>query len=74
MKISISQVRERMISNEKIREMFYHIPNLRELIAIRQCRFIGKVVRGPFCHPPKQILTAWCNNKRPTEEPIMTKN
>ena len=27
--------------------MFYRIPNIRELLAIRQCRFIGKVVRGP---------------------------
>ena len=72
MKISMSQVKENRISNEKIREMFYHIPNLRELIAIRQCRFIGKVVRGPNCHPPKQILTAWCNNKRPTGAPIIT--
>ena len=72
MKISMSEVQERRISNEKIREMFYHIPNLRELIAIRQCRFIGKVVRGPNCHPPKQILTAWCNNKRPTGAPIIT--
>ena len=72
MKISMSGVKERRISNERIREMFYHIPNLRELIAIRQCRFIGEIVRGPNCHPPKQILTAGCNNKRATGAPIMT--
>ena len=54
MKMSMSEVKDRKINNEKLRDMFYHIPNIRELIAIRQCRFIGKVVRGPRSHPPKK--------------------
>lgn len=72
MKIKMSEVRDKKLNNEKLQDMCYHIPNIRELIAIRQCRFIGKVVRGPNTHPPTKILTAWCNNKRPTGAPIMT--
>ena len=74
MKIKMSEVKERKINNEKLRDMFYHIPNIRDLIALRECRFIGKVAsRGPNAHPSKKYyVTAWCNNKRPTGAPIMT--
>ena len=53
MKIKMSEVRDRKINNEKVRDVFYHIPDARELIAIRQCRFIGKVVIDVNSHPPK---------------------
>merc|ERR1712115_772112 len=54
MKVSMSKVKDRKLNNEKLRDMFYHIPNIRELSAIRQCRCIGKIVRGPKSHPPKK--------------------
>jgi len=60
----MSQVEEEKITNEKVRKIFFNIPDLRSLIAIRQCRFIGRVIRGPNNNPPKLLLTAWCNNKR----------
>ena len=41
-------------------------------VTIRQRRFIGKVVRDPNTHPPKKVLTAWYNSKRPTGAPIIT--
>ena len=34
-KIKMSEVRDRKINNERLRDMFYHTPNIRELIAIR---------------------------------------
>ena len=68
----MSEVKERNINNEKLRDMFYHVPNISELIAIRQCIFIRKVIKGPNAHPPKKVLTTWCNNKGRTGAPIMT--
>ena len=64
----MSKARNNKINNEKLRDAFYYIPNIRELIAIRQCRFVGKVVRGLDAH----VLITWCNNKRPTGALIMT--
>ena len=52
----MNEVKKRKKNNEKLRDMFYNIPNIRESIAIRQCRFIGKIVRGPSAYPPDKVL------------------
>ena len=33
---------------------------------------MGRVVRGPNNNPPKPLMTAWCNNKRPPGKPLMS--
>ena len=62
--ITITQVQDEHIKNESIRKTFYNIPDIRSQIAIRQMSFLGKVVRGPDHHPPKQLISAWCNHPR----------
>ena len=62
--INMTQVKEEKISNEKLRGMFYNIPDAHRLIAVKQLTFIGKVVRREDSFFPKQLLTAWVNHKR----------
>ena len=62
--ISIIQVKEEKISNNKIRKLFYNIPDAGSLIAMKTLNFIGKIVRREDSFYPKQLLTAWVNNKR----------
>ena len=41
----MTQVKEEKISNEKLRGIFYNIPDAHRLIAVKQLTFTGKVVR-----------------------------
>ena len=71
--ISMQQVQDERLKNETVRKRFFNIPSTREVIAIRQSSFIGKILRHPNpTHPPKQLLPAWVNNKRPVGPPITT--
>jgi hypothetical protein len=70
--ISIHQVFEEKISNEKIRGIFYNIPDINNMIAARQLQFIGKIAREEDSFIPKQLLTAWVNHKRPRGRPLTT--
>jgi hypothetical protein len=64
--INMTRVKDEHIKNEKIREEFFHLPDIRRMIAIRQLNYIGKALRHPNQeHLPKQLLPAWVNNKRP---------
>jgi curved DNA-binding protein CbpA len=64
--IKMSQVREERIRNEQVRKDFFDIPDIRKQIAARQLSFIGKTLRHPSpTHLPRQLITAWVNNKRP---------
>ena len=67
--IKISQVKEERIKNAFVRQKFYDIPRIRNMIAARQMRFIGKVVRGPWSRPAKRMLTACCTNTRLAQRP-----
>ena len=44
LQISISTVKEERIRNEKVRQMFYSIPCVRNMIVSRQADFIGKKI------------------------------
>jgi hypothetical protein len=61
--ISIVQVQESPIRNNKIRQMFYDIPCVVNMTAARQLGFLGKVVQGPHDSPARQMLTACCQHK-----------
>ena len=68
--INITQVIDERITNGSIRNRFFSIPTIRKQIAQRQLTFIGKVVRNKDNQLPKQLLTAWCNNKWKRGAPI----
>ena len=53
--------------------MFYDIPCVKNMIAARQLGFIGKVVRGPFNHPARPMLTTCCQHKRNQGRPYLHK-
>eukprot|EP00956_Cyclotella_meneghiniana_P019936 scaffold34652_cov36-Cyclotella_meneghiniana.AAC.1 len=73
LKINMTQVREDKIRNEKIREQFHNIPDIGNLIAAFQLRFVGKTVRHPNPnHIPKLLLSAWVNHKRPAHGVLET--
>ena len=62
--INMQQVKDEHIRNEHIREKFFNIPTIRIQLACRQLHYLGKTIRAETSHPPKILLTAWCNNKR----------
>ena len=69
--ITITQVQEDHIRNDKIRRMFYDIPCVNNMIAARQLGFLGKVVRGPHDAPARRMLTACCQHKRKRGRPYL---
>jgi hypothetical protein len=69
--ISITQVQEDRIRNDKIRRLFYDIPCVNNMIAARQLGFLGKVVRGPTDAPARRMLTACCQHKRKRGRPYL---
>ena len=69
--ISITQVQEERIRNDKIRRLFYEIPCVTNMIAARQLGFLGKVVRGPHDAPARRMLTACCQHKRKRGRPYL---
>ena len=69
--ISIVQVQEERIRNDKIRRLFYDIPCVINMIAARQLGFLGKVVRGPHDAPTRRMLTACCQHKRKRGRPYL---
>ena len=70
--INMKQVMDEKISNKKIRKRFYDIPDIRRMIAARQLKYVGKVVRSDDTFIPKQLLTAWVSNTRPQGRPLTT--
>ena len=46
LQISMSTVQEQRLRNGKVRDMFYSIPCVRNMIAARQMDFVGKMIRG----------------------------
>jgi len=63
LQISMRTVKEERIRNEKVREMFYLIPCVRNLIASRQADFIGKMIQGPPDRPSRNMITVCCDHK-----------
>jgi hypothetical protein len=68
---SIMQAQEDHIRNDKIRRMFYDIPCIINMIAVRQLGFLGKIVRGPHGSPARRMLTACCQHKRKVGRPYL---
>ena len=65
MGIGMQQVHDERIRNERVRKIFFNIPDAESQLTIRQMTYIGKLTRTPEDHPPKQLLPAWVNKPRP---------
>ena len=61
--ISITDVQDQHIRNEKVRRMFYDIPCVKNMITTRQLGFLGKIIRGPIDRPARRLLTICCQHK-----------
>ena len=66
------QVKEDRISNAFTRQKFYGLQDIRKQIAARTLKFVGKVVWEENYSIPKQLLTAWVDNKRTKRRPQTT--
>ena len=71
--ITMYTVKEKVVTNETVRNRFFDIPNIEHQIAIRQLTFIDKVVRNYDAQLPTKLLAAWCNHKR-RREGVLHKN
>ena len=67
----MGDVKEGHIRNIKVRQMFYDIPCIQNMIAARQLGFIGRVIRGPYDSPARRMLTACCQHKRKIGRPYL---
>jgi len=67
LQISMSTVKEERIRNERVREMFYSIPCVQNMIASWQADFIGKMIQGPPDRPSRNMITVCCNHKQRVE-------
>ena len=72
LQISMSTVQEQRLRNGKVRDMFYSIPCVRNMIAARQMDFVGKMIRGPPDRPSRNMITACCDHKRRVGRPQTT--
>ncbi len=45
---------EERITNERIRKIFFNVPAAENTIVIMQMNYLGKIIRGPANHPPRQ--------------------
>ena len=62
--ITITEVKDKNITNETVRRKLFDIPNIKKQIATQQLTFIGKVAQNSDNHLNTKLLTAWCNHKR----------
>ena len=75
LQISMSTVQEQRLRNGKVRDMFYSIPCVRNMIAARQMDFVGKMIRGPPDRPSRNMITACCDHEHLVGRPqAMGKN
>jgi len=70
--ISMTKVREQQLHNDKVRQMFYSIPCVGNMIATWQMDFVGKMIRGPPDRPSRNMITACCDHKRRVGRPQTT--
>ena len=59
----MTQVKEYIITNETICQIFCGIPTIQNQVDKRQLNLIGKVTRNSDKQLPTKLLTVWCNNK-----------
>ena len=72
LQISMTKVREQRLHNDKVRQMFYSILCVRNMIAARQMDFIGKMICGPPDRPSRKMITACCDHKQRVGRPQTT--
>jgi hypothetical protein len=63
LQILMTKVQEQRLRNGKVRDMFYSIPCVKNMIAARQIDFVEKIIRGPPDRPSRNMITACCDHK-----------
>jgi hypothetical protein len=69
--INIYQVQEHHITNESILERI-NLPNMENLVAKRQLRWLGKIARMDEKRLPLKMLSCWMQSTRPVRRPPTT--
>jgi hypothetical protein len=72
LQISISKVQEDRIRIKRVREKFYSIPCVQNMIAARQADFIGRMIQGSPDRPSRNMITVCCDHKRQVGHPQTT--
>jgi hypothetical protein len=72
LQINMTRVKDERLRNCRVREMFYNIPCVRNMIAARQMDFVGKMICGPPDRPSRNMITACCNHKQRVGRPQTT--
>ena len=71
LKITIYDVKELHIKNDDILSMF-NLPPMENMVAKRQLRWAGKMVRMDESRLPIKMLACWMNTPRPSRRPHTT--
>ncbi len=69
LKLTMWDVKEQRITNEQLWERFCNIPTIQTMIDIRALQYLGKVIRGQVSAPPRHVLIAYVNHRRPRGRP-----
>jgi hypothetical protein len=69
LKLTMWDVKEQRITNEQLWERFCKIPTIQTMIDIRALQYLGKVIRGQVSAPPRHVLIAYVNHRRPRGRP-----
>jgi hypothetical protein len=72
LQILMTKGQEQCLCNGKVRDMFYSIPCVRNMIVARQMDFVGKMIRGPPDRPSRNMITACCDHKHQVGWPQTT--
>ena len=73
LKITMEQVNYFNISNNLVREQFYHVPTIRNQIAVQKLTFSGNIFRWKYTQLPTNLLNLWWNQNY-RREGFLTKN
>eukprot|EP00980_Cylindrotheca_fusiformis_P025240 scaffold13311_cov161-Cylindrotheca_fusiformis.AAC.6 len=70
--ITMFDVKEKRIHNEKIREMMCNCYTIRQTMEIRRLRWLEKLSSMPETRNPRKIFISWIPQPRPTGSPCQT--
>ncbi len=68
----MTRVKDEGLHNCRVKEMFYTIPCVQNMITASQMDFVGKMIRGPPDCPSRNMITACCNHKQRVGRPQTT--
>ena len=70
LKLTMWDVKEQRITNEQLLQRFCNMPSIQTLIDIRTVQYLGKITCGQVSAPPRHVLIAYVDSKRPKGRPL----